>query len=71
MVEVTANSVDLMELLTSFVFQDIVEESLVSLQARLSNLEGTMSYLPKDSIESMLSSLMVRMRNEAERLDFV
>ncbi|KAG5317017.1 SYNE1 protein, partial [Acromyrmex heyeri] len=35
-----------------------VEEGLASLQARLSNLEGTMSYLPRDSIESMLSSLM-------------
>ncbi|XP_018395811.1 PREDICTED: uncharacterized protein LOC108774246 [Cyphomyrmex costatus] len=35
-----------------------VEEGLASLQARLSNLEGMMSYLPRDSIESMLSSLM-------------
>lgn len=52
-------------------FQDAVEESLVSLQARLSNLEGTMSYLPQDSIESMLSSITVRMRSKVEILDFI
>lgn len=40
-------------------FQGTVEEGLASLQARLSNVEGTMSCLPQDSIESMLSSLMV------------
>lgn len=40
-------------------FQDVVEEGLAGLQARLSNLEETMGYLPRDSIESMLSSLVV------------
>ncbi|EZA53953.1 hypothetical protein X777_05796 [Ooceraea biroi] len=38
--------------------QDTVEESLASLYVKLSTLEGTMSHLPRDSIDSMLSTLM-------------
>lgn len=59
MVEIITSPVVDDEVANRHLFQGTVEEGLVSLQARLSNLEGTMDCLPQDSIESMLSSLTV------------
>lgn len=42
------------------VLQDIIQERLMVLHLSLSNLKGT--YLPRDSIDSMLSALTVRTR---------
>lgn len=63
MAETMLSLVDVEVAKPALVLQATVEEGLASLQARLSNLKGTMTCLPQDSIESMLSSLTVSTPN--------